>query len=144
MSRAAIFDTLEALLRTVPGVVGVSTKPRRHEHVKPEEMPLILLLPNVEDTGRRVGGANAPVLRPDLVVYVAEDEADDGRGAGRVLQDVLDALDAKLAGSPLTDGRQTLGGLVHDCFVAGTIETDAGEWGAKAGAVLPLEIHVHG
>ena len=141
--RVDIFDALKAMLSSVPGVVKFSDRPKHHDQIKSTDMPTIFLLPFDEDHSRRTGGETIPILRPTVVVFTAEDEGAD-KSAGRVLIEVLDALDTKLKGSPLTDGRQTLGGLVHDCFVSGTVETDGGEWGSKAGAVLPLEIHIYG
>lgn len=141
--RAEIFDALAALLAAIPGIQGVETRPIHHQHVKPAEMPLLLLLTGTEERGRRVGGDAAPVLRPSVVLYVAEDPA-AGKPAGRVLIETLDRVEAGLAGSPLYDGRQPLGGRVHDCFLAGTVDTDDGEWGAKAGAVFTIEIHTQG
>ena len=37
-------------------------------------------------------------------------------------------------------GKQTLGGLVHDCRIAGDIETDEGRLGDQAVAIIPIEM----
>lgn len=140
-SRLEVYHALMDHLRTVPGVVSVSDRPQHHSKVDRRDMPMILLLPQAESHAARAGGETVPVLAPVLVLYVS---ADDGVGvsATQALNGALDTLDTAFVGSPLTDRRQTLNGLVYQVRIAGTVETDGGEWVSKAGAVIPLEIHL--
>jgi len=55
------------------------------------------------------------------------------------LNNEVDAIVAALDREPAS-GMQTLGGLVHDCRIAGDIETDEGRLGQQAVAIIPIEI----
>lgn len=136
--RQEIFDALAARLQTIPGLKPIEDKVRKIEHVRPEEMPLIFITPGGEVSRRTVGKPAPPILRPVVVLYVGETS---DHSAGKELNRMLDEIDRVLKGGPLDGERQTLGGRVKDCFVAGETQTDEGELQSKALAVMTIEIH---
>lgn len=143
-SRLEVYQALMDHLRNAPGISKVSDRPLHHSKVNRADMPMVILLPQAESHAARVGGQTVPVLAPVLVLYVSEGE---GQGvdvsATQALNAALDTLDRAFVGPPFSDHRQTLGGLVYQVRISGMVETDGGEWNSKAGAVIPLEIHLH-
>lgn len=140
-SRLEVYQALMDHLRNLPGIIKVSDRPLHHSKVNRADMPMVILLPALESHAAQAGGQTVPVLAPVLVLYVSEGEG--VVSATQALNAALDTLDRAFVGPPFSDHRQTLGGLVYQVRISGMVETDGGEWNSKAGAVIPLEIHLH-
>lgn len=58
--------------------------------------------------------------------------------------EIMDAVDRALAipPSPSSNQRQTLGGLVHDCYIEGIVQKVAGDIEGQALIVVPIRIEI--
>lgn len=93
------------------------------------------------------GGDKRRVFRFTAWVYVYADAAHTAIPA-TPLNAVLDAFEAALTPDPMKDRdggggeRCTLGGLVYDCRIEGTIDTDEGLLGPQGYARIPIVVLV--
>jgi hypothetical protein len=76
-------------------------------------------------------------LQGAIWVYV-RDESPNGPAA--FMDDFLDKIEGMFKTSRNGAGKVTLGNLVHDCRINGSIDTDEGLLGPQAVAVIPVEI----
>ncbi len=78
------------------------------------------------------------ILRPQLFIYTAaKDETVIG---ATEINNILDALDEALAPTPSQFGRQTLGGIVHNCRIEGDPFQDPGDLDGDGLIVVPIAI----
>lgn len=138
-SREAIYS---ALFDLVSGSAAFKTKGRRLKlwtDVNAAAKPALF----VAQRGQTyVQGSEATpqkvTLKADIFVYT-----NVGKDANVVpatqLNDLVDAVDAALAGSVVT-GRQTLGGLVAHCWIEGEVMIDPGDIDGDGVAVIPVRI----
>jgi hypothetical protein len=75
----------------------------------------------------------------DLYIYTAPG-MDSGVTPISILNPLIDAVDAALKPSPATPGRQTLGGLVSNCYIDGKVMKDPGDLDGDGIAVIPIKI----
>jgi hypothetical protein len=105
-------------------------------HVAPAEQPALFQAEG-RQTRRRCGQPTKWTFRAELALYVH---------AATCGQDdvVVHSTPKWMRSSPRSIASrrraQTLGGLVHDCRIAGDIETDEGRLGDQAVAIIPIEI----
>lgn len=71
----------------------------------------------------------------DWIVYVNSKDKDVAPAT--TLNEIIDALEAALNPGEVIK-TQTLGGLVHHCWIEGDIETDEGTLGEQAWAAIPI------
>lgn len=79
----------------------------------------------------------------EVLVFIFVSTSSPGAEPETVLNNILDSIDKALAaplGSGPLNNRQTLGGLVHDCRINGTIERDPGFISGIGAAAIPIEI----
>ena len=137
MSIAAILDAAWQVASADPGWVTTSTKLLGWWDVRPEKRPALFQAmgdPLVEPMG------DARKLTLPIAYYVYVHHTDPA-GPAAQLAERIDVLLAAFAPPPGFD-RLTLGGLVHTCEIAGTIETDEGTLGQDAVARVPVRIVV--
>lgn len=141
INREAISSALFARVSAVPGLVTTS-RTLKHWNDVPAELQPALFQAQRDQQISRVRGA-PPVRRIpfDLYLYV---RAVDDTPPSTLLNAFLDAIEAALAPDNDMTGRNTLGGLVHDCIVDGTIETDEGTLGQQAVAIVPVLVLIEG
>jgi hypothetical protein len=145
VSREAIFAALFARLAPLQGspdgdgtVVTLSRTLKAWTDVAPADQPALF-----QSEGRQTAVTGNGLLtkwafHAELAVYVHASTAGTLDVVER-LNGVVDAVLAAIDREPGT-GRQTLGGLVHDCRVQGDVETDEGRLGQQAVALIPIEI----
>ena len=115
---AALFERVAAL----DGFASASRRLRHWSDVAAGEQPALFMTQRSGGLVEQVRGQPARLtLRADLYVYVRTGE--DVLPA-TVLNGLLDAIAAALASDVPHDPAQTLGGLVHHCWIDGEIETD--------------------
>ena len=138
MSRDTVYAALYAKLA---GAHSFKTKGRRLRHwkdVQPENHPAMFLV--VSDQVQR-SSAGAPLswaFHAELTLYAYDSSLD---GVPQIaLNAILDDIEAALAADDPATDRCTLGGVVRDCRIEGTIETDKGVLGPQAVAIVPLII----
>jgi hypothetical protein len=138
-SRESIYSALFAL---VSNSAPFKTKSRRLKlwtDVNAAQKPAIFIAQRGQTY---VQGSTATpqkvTLKADIFIYT-----DAGRDAIAVpsaaLNDLVDAVDAALAGDVMT-GQQTLGGLVAHCWIEGEVMIDPGDLDGDGMAVIPVRI----
>lgn len=144
MNRETLATALFALVEAPSRAAGAVTVGRRLLHwsdVQPADQPAVFVPQGNETPSQSPAGE--PVLwRMTFSVYVYVREEDPALTPASKLNLLLDAIEGALApkGSSV---KQTLGGLVEHCWIAGTIETDEGVLGSQAMAIIPVEVLYH-
>lgn len=141
-SREAIFAALFARVSASSGLRTASRTLKAFDDTAPAEQPALFQTEGKQGATTVRGQPTKWTLRAELVLYVhkATCGQDDVVVA---LNTEVDAIVASIDREPAT-GLQSLGGLVHDCRIAGDIETDEGRLGVQAVAIIPIEIIANG
>ncbi|TWB20669.1 hypothetical protein FBZ89_10668 [Nitrospirillum amazonense] len=137
MAREDIHAALFARLTAAAPFATASRRVRLWNDLSPAQQPALFLMSRGEEVTRRDTLPAHRVLRVDILLYA---QAPDDETAGAVvLNPLLDAVEAALRPPPGQD-KQTLGGLVHDCWIEGQVTTDEGALGSQAVAIVPLHL----
>ena len=157
LNRDAIYDALLAFFQAITAADGSQVfrsafeDPRTWETCPPEDQPAICLSTPIERSEQtRRGIPRIWTLRPDLLIYVntqASLQADSAEpsqapSAMRLLNPILDAVEAALAVDDFGAGAVTLGGLVSSVSLDGDLLRFPGTLGNEATALVPLSIIV--
>lgn len=148
VSLEQIAAALFAVGQTVPGLVTSSRDLRAWSDLQPSEQPALFQASEDSDApappmsagGRSIAVPMPWTLRFSWYLYQRKENA---AGAGVALDTAINTLvDAcKAALAPGTGQmNQTLGGLVADCRIAGTIARDGGALGDQGVAIVPIEV----
>lgn len=139
IQREPIFAALFALLSGVPGLVTKSRRLKHWNDVPSEQQPALFVAQGPQQPDYSVKGMPPRwTLQVDVYLYA---QAPEDATPSTVLNPLLDAVEAALEPSPAAGGAGgALGGLVHRCWISGTIETDEGTLGAQAVAIIPITI----
>jgi hypothetical protein len=138
--RESIYAALWALAADAASFASANRRLRHWADVVPAEQPALFMS---EKGGTAVMKAlGAPIawtLYADFYLYVHS--SDPYLPPAKLLNPLLDALEAALAPSPTT-GIQNLGlpAMVQHAYIAGKVETDEGVLGDQAIAIVPVEI----
>lgn len=140
--REQIYSALFTALQTSLGTrfATISRRWRMPEQVSPESRPALFQVQTGERAKTNANGE--PIIwiaTVDLVIYT-QGSGDEQTVPSQELNDLLDALEAALAPSPNSDGKQTLGGKVSHCRLQGSARIVENVNGTAAMAVLPAEI----
>lgn len=135
---SAIYDIVLAL-KAAGKIVDCSRKEIHWADLSASQQPFVCQMQMPESVDYKLGSGipSRDTGEVDLVVYVQTDEASDvspAQALNEVVQVLVDAFK-----SPRSGERFTLGGLVHDCAVSGSIELDEGNLGTQAVAVVPVK-----
>ena len=137
--RETIYSALFTLVSSVPGLVTTSRRLVHWSDVSPEMQPALFQAQiNQAAQPRPEGLPTRWTLKADIWLYVNTGQ-DPGAIPAILLNNFMDAIEAALAPSLVT-GKQTLGGLVSHCWIAGEVLTDEGTLGPQAVAAIPIEI----
>lgn len=137
MSRNGIEAALFSLLS---GVDGIVTRGRRLKHwteVPPAEQPALFMTKGDEHAAQAVAG-NPIRYERSFEIWLYAHETDKSMTATTKLNDLLDRIDEALA--PQQGSRQTLGGLVYNCWIEGSIDTDDGALEDQGVAIFTVKI----
>ena len=140
LAREPIYGALWNLLKALP---GFNTRSRRLAHwadVPKSEQPALFQAQAGEVAIPQRGLPAKWHLSVNLYIYVVADD-DPYSSPAPALNALLDSVEAALA--PDIYGFQTIGGLVHNCWISGKIETMEGVLGGQEVAVVPIEIQAH-
>jgi hypothetical protein len=104
------------------------------------QMPFMTMLEFGEQRIRQTDGTPIIKLYPKVLIYTVT--GDPTVVPGVQMNNLLDALDlaVRAVNSDIMENRQTLGGLVYDCYPLGRTFVDAGDVDGKGVAVVPFEI----
>jgi hypothetical protein len=130
----ALFQKLEAL-----GIFRTVTRKLKHWADTPvEDQPALYMAQNGEVKNIVRGQPTRTVLEVELYIYVYT----EGGEVGPILNPLLDAVETCLEPKNDGDHAQTLGGLVHHCWLEGQVQIFEGNLGTEAVAIVPVKILV--
>lgn len=138
MNREQIYAAMFSLIGSLAGVQTCSRKLMHWADVT--AFPAVFQAQKTEVAVK--AGRGIPTrwtLLCDIYVYV---RVEPGQPSSPALNAMLDAITMALAPPEVIDNKQTLGGLVEDCWIDGQIVTDEGTLGELAVAVIPVHIIV--
>lgn len=140
MTREPIYAALLAKLAAAANYNTASRRFKMFTDVAPPDLPALFVLQK-DEVAQTVPGMNTVwTIQCEAVIY-ANVSGDPNVAASSTLNPLLDAVEAALAPSPVTN-KQTLGGLVQHCTIAGAIRIDETINGDRMIAVVPIEIKV--
>lgn len=131
---------MAALWAKVSNITGIKTSSRRLLHwddIAPADQPALFMAQGPQVATLTRGFPLKWLLHANLHLYVNSGE-NPNLSPAPALNTLLDAIEAALA--PGAGAYQTLGGLVHDCWINGQIETLEGTLGAQEAALIPITI----
>ncbi len=134
-----------AFFDLVAGTKGLTQTSRRfvvRSAVNEMQMPFLTVRKTGERRSRRDDGSQTLVIEVSVFIYFAAsmDPEDHPDSTMNTLLDALDAAVAQRDGG----GKQTLGGLVENCYQLGKAKIDTGDVDGKAVAEIPFEIETKG
>lgn len=136
----ALFNLLVGLQSGGNPVLTTVTRRLRHwEEVSVNEQPALFMRHEGEIAQIIRGLPTRITLEVALWVYVC---SQDDLPVGPILNPVLDALWGVLAPPANGENAQTLGGLVHHCWIEGQTQIFEGNLGSEAVAIVPVKILV--
>ncbi len=140
MTREPIYAALLAKLAASAGFSTASRRFKMWTEVAAPDMPALFLLQK-DELASTVPGLNTVwTIQCEAVIYT-DLGGDPYAAASSVINPLLDAIEAALAPSPVTN-KQTLGGLVQHCVISGAIVIDEAINGDVSIARIPIEIKV--
>ena len=146
MNREAIFGALFALSESIEWGTparGWQTRSRRvklFSDVPVDQQPAIFQAEHDEVTSQQSNMPYKWVLKAQWIIYQATGNNPDGVPA---IENnlILDAVQAAFAPQPSDPGypkRNTLGGLVHHCYIDGSVFKDPGDIDNQGMMVIPI------
>lgn len=132
-----------ALFARLAGAAAFATVNRRFRHwseVMPAEQPALFVRQKTE-TGTVTSPGAPTVWTLAVEAFIYAHAGDPYAAPAMALNPLLDAVEAAMAGSPVT-GFQDLGlsGMVQHASIAGKITVDEGALRDQAVAIVPIEI----
>jgi hypothetical protein len=137
MNRELIYSSLLGVLSAATGVNTVSRRLKHWADVAPADQPALFMVQKSEMAQVTTGQPTRWSLRVDIYVYV---RSSGDLPPATYLNPILDAVASVLNPDAVSNGPQTLGGLVTYARIEGTIETDEGVLGDQAVAIIPVKI----
>lgn len=134
----ALFNLIAAATYT-PAIATFSRKYISTADLAGGQLPAVCVLVKNEHAQNK--GLGTPIewkLEVEVFIFVAT--GNPGTEPETIVNNILDAIEKAIAPAPGPQGRQTLGGLVYDCRINGTIERDPGFIGGVGAAAVPIEI----
>jgi hypothetical protein len=137
-SREVAYTALYNVLWAASAFKTITRRLKHWSDVSPEDQPALYIEHSGEVTNVVRGQPSRIVLEVNLWVYVFT----EGAETGPVLNPLLDAVELALAPSTTGDHVQTLGGVVHHCWIEGQTQIFEGNLGEEAVAIVPVKILV--
>ncbi|MBP2638377.1 MAG: hypothetical protein H6Q72_4284 [Firmicutes bacterium] len=140
MNREPIYAALFELVQGISGIVTTGRNLKHWADVPAFEQPAIFQRQVNEAANSRTALPTSWVMNAEWYIYCnAED--DSSIATSTQLNAILDAVETALKQDIVT-GYQTLGGLVFNCNIDGTVEIYEGLQGNQCMAVVPIKIEV--
>lgn len=137
-SREQIMQALFALVTASPAFVTKSRRLRLWGEVPSGEKPAIFMYERDDNYTNGKNYLQIVEMNVDLYIYIDAGK-DQSIAPITALNPLVDAVDAALAPSRAT-GRQTLSGLVSNCYIDGKVMKDPGDLDGDGIAVIPVKI----
>jgi hypothetical protein len=138
-SRKQIFAALFALVSGNAAFVTKSRTVKNWSEVGPADQPALFQVEGKQDGQVHPAAGTKWTFHAELVLYAHQANTVDGADVVDLLNELVDTVLTAIAPGPAFD-QQTLGGLVTDCRVEGTIDTSEGRLGSQAVAIIPVVI----
>jgi hypothetical protein len=139
-SREQIYSALFTLVGGAADFVTTTRRIKEYSDVDQSTQPALLQVELGEKWDAPPGMPPLVTLNARLFIYC--ETGDPTAVVSTQLNGLLDAVSAALAPAPDAEERQTLGGLVFHCRIAGEVMIAEGLSG-QSEAVLPIEILVN-
>jgi hypothetical protein len=140
--RETYYATLWALVQASSSFVTKSRRVRLLQDMEDAELPAVFLSVNHQPTTPSINSPAKYQLGALVYLYCANPSQEIA--ADIALNGLVDALEAALAPAP-GQGSQSLGrDDVQGAWLSGTVEIYPAPNGARAAAIVPIEIHVFG
>lgn len=139
--RETVAAAFAALFEELPGFTTISRVLEVPANVDASQMPALFIVEDWEGVGQQnMWGLAKYQLDYRLVVYAGMPDKSTGTAPGSVLNPLLDAVDLALQATVQPNEKQTLGGLVENCWINGKIFKVDGYLGQYIVAVFPISI----
>lgn len=142
ISRETYYAPLWALVQAAATFKTASRRVRLLQDMEDSELPAVFLSVDHQPTEPSINAPAKYKLGAKAYLYCAN--PDQETAADIALNGLIDALEAVLAPAP-GYGSQNLGrDDVQGAWISGTVEIYPAPNGARAAAIVPIEIHVFG
>jgi hypothetical protein len=147
-SRDAIYNALFYLLcqTTPPSYLGGKWNTTSRDldewtKVPAADQPALYVVALANHGSQLVEAMEQWKLMASVIVYYKRDVLDDpANPRDTAVLDVIDMIDKTI--HPIPGEHQTLGGLVHNCYVDGTVMFDAGLTDTQAVVMVPITMEI--
>ncbi|MGO9743651.1 MAG: hypothetical protein ACLPN5_19465 [Roseiarcus sp.] len=141
MSREAAFTALFAAVSAAYPWGLASRRLKLWSEVPPSSRPALFQLESGPETYQWTSPAT-PRRTYEAKLFLYFDARDPSTPGSTAINQALDAIDAALQpqGLDLATGRQTLGGVVHDCKITGVPVRDVGDLDGDGLAVVSVRL----
>jgi hypothetical protein len=137
-SRETAYLALFARLQNITGIKNCTRKLTHWQDSPMENQPVLYMEQGGEVRNPVQGLPARLVLEANLWLYVST----QGDPVGPVLNPLLDAIGDTLEPIVAQNNRQTLGGVVHHCWIEGQTQVFEGNLGEEAVAIIPVKMLV--
>ncbi len=134
----ALFSLLQGL-KANGAVIIADRRVRLMEEMQTAELPALFMSVGHQKTEQSLKQEPKRWLNATIYLYCAN--PDQHTSADVALNGLIDALEATVTPPPPYE-TQTLGGLVHSCWIEGETEVFAGPNGERAAAIVPIRMLV--
>lgn len=145
MTTATREQVVTALFNLLSGSSTFVTASRRFQlwNQVPDSQKPALFIREPSEQHAKNRNATPAVRTLDIEVYLYTAVGKDPNAVpASMLNKLIDAIDPTSGGvlAPDSHGRQTLGGLVADCFIDGEVLKEPGDLTGQGAAMIPLKI----
>lgn len=145
VTREQVMSALFTLLQTAPGFNSYSRRFKLWDQVSQPDQPALILTekPETHLKEKKISPAGR-TLEAEVWIYI-DTGLDQNTVPITVMNPLIDAIDPTSGGvlAPSYNGKQTLGGLVYDCFIDGQIIKVPGDLDGQGVAIIPIKIVFH-
>jgi hypothetical protein len=133
-------DIYNALLNLLKGLTGIQNTARQFitwDQLQPEELPYLMQIENKEIA--EVNGRGIPVkwcLNVEALVVV---QSAKGESPYPIINPLIDVIEKAIFKDP-NFGPETLGGMVSQVRIKGTVEKGQDKLGTRGWFIVPIEI----
>lgn len=140
MNRETIYKALFDKLAAIESLNTASRILAHWDDVPASMQPALYMAQDTQLAEQVTGFPTKYTLNAKIWIYTHRDTSNTIPSTQ--INNILDAIDEALRPDPSPTNKQTLGGLVHHCWINGSIETDEGTLGNQSVAIVPITMLV--
>jgi len=137
VNRETIYSALFQRLQTASDFVTCSRNLKHYSDVSPSEQPAIFVAQGSQHAEHIKGFPTKYTLQAKAWIYT--NDPDPSKPPAYAINNILDQVDEVMKPDAPQD-KQTLSGLVEDCWIDGEIVTDEGTLGDQSVAIFTIKI----